>query len=155
MNSELIGILGATMLAGVLGVLWFSRLSGKRLEPDLEHDGAGHHPGDVAQPARSNNAYQMKLGTPDFAPKSASPTQADELPQNRGEHDDQVAAEDHDAVGEAPDCQAAAMNLSIAEKLQVIGDFEGVEEIAALVLESASASQRQKAQAQSLCRLTS
>ncbi len=155
MNSELIGILGATLFAGVLGVFWFSRLNGKQLEADLEHDGQALHADAESKQSIARSAYQMKLGTPDFAPKAVDVSVAAGKVEARkveaGNEGEDMTQAGQPAI-EKPDCPEAAMNLSIAAKLEVIGDFEGVREIAALVVESASASERQKAYAKNLLR---
>lgn len=51
-----------------------------------------------------------------------------------------------------PDNEDVEMNLKLADQLQVIGDFEGVDDYARLVLDDLKASSRQKERAQALLR---
>ena len=147
MGSEAIGALGAFMLVGVMAYFWLGRL--KEKSPNGEfHDGdRGNNRSTLS------NHYSLKLGMPEQQMSSNANMQV--LSGNDASSSPTSAApetETADDIEAVVDCPMAAANLDIAAKLTKIGDFEGVREIADLVIDSNEATFDQKAQARNLKR---
>lgn len=144
MGSEAIGALGAVMLVGVMAYFWLGRL--KEKSPSSEYlDGDKGN----SRSTRANH-YSLKLGMPEQQLSSGANVQM--VSGNEPNFSAAPAAPGIDDIEVVVDCPNAAANLDIAAKLTKIGDFEGVREIADLVIESNEATFDQKAQARNLKR---
>jgi Tfp pilus assembly protein FimV len=143
-GSEAIGALGAIMLVGVMAFFWLGRLKEKSPTGEFLED---HK---IATQSTVENHYSLKLGMPEHQSQTLMPA------ISANESKISAAPPVAEFVEEkVVDCPNAAANLDIAAKLSKIGDFEGVREIADLVLESDEATFEQKAQARSLKRQSS
>jgi hypothetical protein len=144
-GSEAIGLLGAAMLVGGIAYVWLGRLKDKTSAPDF---------GDSSVPAarqQREGHYHLKLGMPD--PKLRSDQVGTDRASENARADKALSdAKNVHEIAAASDCPAAAANLDIAAKLLKIGDFEGVREIADIVVESDDSTPQQKIQAQTLKR---
>jgi Tfp pilus assembly protein FimV len=144
-GSEAIGLLGAAMLVGGIAYVWLGRLKDKTSAGDFVDSSVP-----AARQQRESH-YHLKLGMPD--PKLRSDNVGPDLAAENARADKSLsAANNHNKIEESADCPAAIANLDIAAKLLKIGDFEGVREIADLVIESGDATAQQKIQAQTLRR---
>lgn len=145
--TEGIGILGALMVVGAFGYLWLSRLSAKHVQTEA-HDNSDHLDGGDTNAIVS--PYKVQLGQPDFAPKPRADTK---VTLEIEEAELVVAAESAAPAEEStPDCQDAQVNLFLATKMKLIGDIEGVRELAQVVVASSTASKKQKQNASALIR---
>lgn len=146
MESILSGIVGVVLLCSAVAMLWISRINSSA----KAHHHELHDEIPAAAPARPKRTAidMMPLHAPN-AVTSAALCAEDAMPAALELEADQLA------VGEVPpadmpDCEEAQLHLNIATKLQVIGDFSGVQEYTGFVLELKTASQRQRSIAESL-----
>lgn len=145
MRTEAIGLLGSLMLAGVIAYLWLGRLKDKAPAGDYKDGDVG-----LIKPGHDSH-YHLKLGMPEPQSRVGAVAQKHSSVNVKAAN----TTENSDISAEAEqmgDCPSAAASLDIAAKLVNIGDFEGVCEIADIVLESAEATSQQKIQARNLKR---
>lgn len=135
------------MVCGGIGYMWLGRL--KEKAPAGEFNDASTH---AARPARESH-YDLKLGMPEVQTRTEEPSQERRSEPDRKGNAQNTSNTDISSEEALPtDCPAAAESLDIASKLAKLGDFEGVCEIADIVLESDDATEQQKIQARTLKR---
>lgn len=146
--TEYLGLGGLALVAFSLSALWISRMYSNASTPAAVADNDEH-----VEPVRLSAApvhLQFKL-TPDVVVEEvAGASTKEDVPEKKAEV---VRSETVSTIPRAQqqvDSESAFEQLKIAESLSLIGDFEGVQEYAELVLADKSASDRQRAQAESL-----
>lgn len=146
MNTELMGILGAVMLAVALGALWTNKMKSHV----VDGDNFGEDEPDEAAADKKALDSRAKIVMPVAPPQHHNTTdkieavaQVCESPLEPDEHQPSPCSVE-------VNCPDAENNLTVAKTLANMGDYEGASELAELVIESARSSQSQRARAASL-----
>ncbi len=148
--TEYLGLGGLALVAFSMAALWISRMNSNAATPAVVADHDEH-----VEPVRPSAApvhLQFKL-TPEVVVEEVvgKSTTAD-VPEKAPEVVKRETTSATTKPQQQADSESAFEQLKIAESLSLIGDFEGVQEYAELVLADKSASDRQRAQAESLLR---
>lgn len=151
--TEYLGLGGLALVAFSMAALWISRMNSNAATPAAIADLEDH-----VEPVRHSpppSQLQFKL-TPEVVVEDAAPVQeiATELEATRQTAVVQAPVESP-RPQQQKDSESAFEQLKIAESLSLIGDFEGTQEYANLVLSDKTASDRQRAQAEILLRKAS
>lgn len=148
--TEYLGLGGLALVAFSMAALWISRMNSNAATPAAVADHDEH-----VEPVRLSAPpvhLQFKL-TPDVVVEEvAGASTKTDVPVKEAEVVKREPTSVTPKVQQQPDSESAFEQLKIAESLSLIGDFEGVQEYAELVLADKSASDRQRAQAESLLR---
>lgn len=151
--TEYLGLGGLALVAFSMAALWISRMNSNAATPAVMADLEDH-----VEPVRHSPPpaqLQFKL-TPEVVVEDAAPAPAIAIAQETAR---QAAVIETPVPSPKPrqqkDSESAFEQLKIAESLSLIGDFEGAQEYANLVLSDKTASDRQHAQAEILLRKAS
>jgi hypothetical protein len=148
-SSNYIWVLGLILSVVAAAILWINHMNTFATPGDV---------GEVRDPETHTTSKPVETEHRYKAMPSLSPTiAAAEVPADHDVEEklveDVLAAETKVLeVHDIPDNEDVELNLKLADQLQVIGDFEGVDDYARLVLDDDKASLRQKERAQALLR---